>query len=331
MVASDIKHDTGGEIPAPAPVHSRFRLLFYLAPLVLIPILIIVFAILVVPSERFAAHSGDPFLMTLGYGAQLRNADCRITIYGDSTAMIGVNPELIQQRTGLSTCNIGETEGMTMINGTMVLDQFLEHNPAPQFLVFLYAPEDLDPQSQRSNTQVSTFEAVTYRFRQPNKLLSMVALMRHPEDFFSWAIHGARWAMDSVVAKPLPPETKLLRFKTHGQSALKDHTMTPESCANLPRLSPPNRAWVSGLRSKYAVNGTTVLVDSMLLSECDPGLKYYPRELSGVIDNQISALPVPDFYSGGRHVNPIGSVPLSTMIADQINERLQAAQTRGVR
>jgi len=329
MLASDIKHDTGGEIAVPAAAYSRHRLWFYLAPLVLLPILILVFAILVVPTERFAAHSGDPFLMTLGYGAQLHNADCRITIFGDSTAMIGVNPELIQKRTGLSTCNISETEGMTMVNDTMILDQFLEQNPAPQFLVFLYAPEDLDPQSQRRNSAVTTFEAVTYRFRQPNKLLSLVAVMRHPDDFFSWAIHGARWAMDSIFSTPLPPETKLLRFRTQGQSALKDPTMTAASCATLPPLSPPNRAWVSGLRSKYGVNGTTVFVDAMLLPECDPGLNYYPRELSGLIDNQISALPISDFHNGGRHVNPIGSVPLSGMIADQILERLHAGQTIG--
>jgi len=105
--------------------------------------------------------------------------------------------------------------------------------------------------------------------------------------------------------------------------------MTAASCATLPPLSPPNRAWVSGLRSKYGVNGTTVFVDAMLLPECDPGLNYYPRELSGLIDNQISALPISDFHNGGRHVNPIGSVPLSGMIADQILERLHAGQTIG--
>ena len=329
MAASDIMQDSREESSVPTHPGTSLQLYLYLAPLILIPILILTFAIFVVPTERFAEHSGDPFLVTLGYGSQLRNADCRITIYGDSTAMIGVNPDLIQKRTGLSTCNIAETEGMTMINGTMILDQFLEHNSPPQFLVFLYAPEDLDPQSQRSNAAVTAFEAVTYRFRQPNKLLSLLALMRHPDDFFSWAIHGARWGMDSFFAKPLPPDIRLLRFKTHGQSALKDHTMT--SCMGLPRTTPPNRAWVNALRSKYGANGTTVLVDAMLLPECDPGLAYYPHELSGVIDNRISSLPMSDFYNGGRHVNPTGSEPLSGMIADQILVRLHAGQPIGAR
>jgi hypothetical protein len=216
---------------------------------------------------------------------------------------------------------------MTMINGTMVLDQFLEHNPRPQFIVFLYSPEDLDPQSQRSNANVTTFEAVTYRFRQPNKLMSIIALMRHPEDFFSWAIHGARWAIDSLHAKPLPPETKLLRAKTHGQSAIKDPPMTV--CSSVPPTNPPDKAWVNSLRSTYGANGTTVLVDAMLMPACDPGLRYYQRELSGVVDNRLDPLPMTDYYVGGRHVNPAGSVPLSSTIGDQVLERLHAEPARG--
>jgi hypothetical protein len=327
MVVSDIKQDIGVESPAPAQTGSRLRLYFYLAPLILVPLLILAFAIVVVPTQWFAEHSGDPFLVILGYGAQLRNADCRIVIYGDSTAEIGINPEIIQERTGLSACNIAETEGMTMINGTMVLDQFLEHNQRPQFIVFLYAPESLNLESQRHNPVVTTFEAVTYRFRQPNKLMSVIALMRHPEDFFSWAIHGARWAMDSALAKPLPRETRLLRFRTHGQSALKDPVLT--SCSSLPSTSSPDKVWVDSLRSKYSAKGTTVLVDAMLLPVCDPGLSYFQRELSGVVDNKIGVLPVSDYYAGGRHANPMGSVPLSKMVADQILKRLQADPATG--
>ena len=329
MVASDIAKDTGVENPIVTSTKSRLQTFFYIAPLALAPFAILVFAILVVPTQWFAEHSGDPFLVTLGYGAQLHNADCRITIYGDSTAMIGVNPSIIQNRTGLSTCNIAETEGMSMINGTLVLDQFLQQNHRPQFIVFLYSPEDLDPESPRSDSAVTTFEAVTYRFRQPNKLQSTIALMRHPDDFFSWGIHGARWALDSFHSKPLPPETRLLRFKTHGQSTLKDPTMT--TCQSLPRGTPPDREWVSGLRSKYSEQGTTVLIDAMLLPECDPELSYYRQELKGITDNSIGSLPMSDYYGGGRHVNPIGSVPLSNMIADQILGRLHSDLNAGAR
>lgn len=329
MVASDIQQKTTGESPVLTSPGSRLRWYLYVAPLIVLPILLLVFAIVVVPTEWFAEHSGDPFLLTLGYGALLHNADCKIVIYGDSTAMIGVNPDLIAQRTGLTTCNIAESEGMSMINGTMVLDHFLESNPRPKFLIFFYGPEDLDPQSQRRNVAVTTFEAVTWRFRQPHPLLSLMALMRHPEDFFSWAIHGARWAIDSVHTKPLPQETRLLRFKTHGQSFLKDPLM--KDCAAVPPPAAPDRVWVASLRSRYAATGSTVLVDTMMLPECDPGIAFYKRELTGVIDNQIETLPVSDFHAGGRHATPTGSVPLSRGIAEQILRLMNAEPNTGAR
>jgi len=327
MVASDIQRETNGESPALARPDRRLRLYLYIAPLILVPFLLLLFAIVAVPTDRFAEHSGDPFLVTLGYGALLHGADCKIVIYGDSTAMIGINPDLIAQRTGMTTCNIAETEGMSMVNGTMVLDRFLENNPRPKFLVFFYGPEDLDPESQRRNTYVTTFEAVTWRFRQPHPLLSVLALMRHPEDFFSWAIHGARWAMDSVNAKPLPPETRLLRFKTHGQAFLKDPVM--KDCTNMQPPAAPDRAWVASLRSKYAAPGSTVLVDAMMMPDCDPGIEFYKRELAGLIDNQIETLPPSDFHSGGRHATQAGSIPLSKSLADQILRHMATETTTG--
>ncbi len=329
MVASDIQQEIPGESAVFATPGSRLRWYLYIAPLIAMPLLLLVFAMLVVPTNWFEEHSGDPFLMTLGYGALLHGADCKIAIYGDSTAMIGVNPDVIAQRTGLTTCNIAESEGMSMVNGTMVLDRFLENNPRPRFLVFFYAPEDLDPQSQRRNTYVTTFEAVTWRFQQPHPILSMFALMRHPEDFFSWAIHGARWAIDSLHTKPLPQEIRLQRFKTHGQSFLKDPVM--KDCSQVPATAPPDRAWVAELRSKYAAPGSTVLVDAMTMPDCDPGIAFYQHELAGVIDNQIETLPVGDFHAGGRHVTPAGSVLLSNSIADQILRRMDTKPNTGVR
>lgn len=327
MFVSNNTQDTGDKVNAPTPRYSGLTYFLYLIPFAIVPVMIVIVAILIVPTERFAFHSGDSFLVTLGYGSELRNTDCQILIYGDSTAMIGISPKVIQQRTGLSTCNIAETEGMTMLNGTLVLDIFLKNNPRPRFIVFMYAPEGMDPKSQRKNSAVTTFEAVTFRFRQPHKFSSFLALMKHPEDVFSWAEHGLRWASTGFFSKPLPLETKSLRSKTFGQSALHDTPLL--ACSYERHNNPPDKNWVNDLRSKYAQFGTTVLVDSSLLPDCDPDVTYFRQELKGVIDNQIETLPISDFYNGGRHVNPTGSVPLSLMVADQIMNRLSANNKPG--
>ncbi len=73
------------------------------------------------------------------------------------------------------------------------------------------------------------------------------------------------------------------------------------------------------------------MIDAMLLPQCDPGLSYFQRELSGLIDNRLDSLPMSDYYNGGRHVNPTGSVPLSNMIADQVLDRLHVDPVPGAR
>jgi hypothetical protein len=327
MIEPDGKHPGGGDISVPAVASNRLSLYFYLTPLVALPLLILAAAIFIVPSDWLAEHSGNPFLVTLGYGGMLHNTQCDILVYGDSTAMIGVNPSVIRERTGLPTCNIAETEGMTMVNGTMILDQFLEHNPRPRFLVFLYSPEGLDPQTQRHNTEVTTFEAVMYRFRQPNKLADLIVVMKHPEDFFSWAEHGIRMSMSAISAKPLSPDIKLTRFKTLGQSPLNNTLLT--SCSYGRHNTPPDKAWINALRTQYSTNGTTVLFDAMLLPDCDPDINYFRAQLPGVIDNQVDTLPMADYFNGGRHVTPAGSVSLSNMIAGQVLDRLHAPHDAG--
>ena len=324
---SEKMQENDGASSVPVAPRSRSGLYWYITPLVLCPILMLVAAIYIVPGNWLAEHSGNAFLVTLGYGAQLRNMDCQIVIYGDSTAMVGLSPALIRQRTGLSTCNIAETEGMTMLNDTMVLDQYLQHNARPRFIVFMYSPEGMDPQSQRKSPEVTTFEAVTYRFRQPDKLKAFLTLMRYPEDVFTWAEHGMRMSLNGIFMQPLPPETRLLRAKTLGQTSFQGAPL--QSCFYWSRATPPDRAWVQSLRARYGRGGTTVLVDSMLLPECDGDLGYFRGKLAGVIDNRIDVLPVEDYYSGGRHVNPAGTIPLSNMVADQILSRLSAARITG--
>ena len=311
----ETQHEKAGESLASG--YSRRRLYSYLAPIVLLPIAILAAALIVVPTDWFADRSDNLFMDTLGYGASLHNANCQIAVYGDSTAVVGINPFLIREKTGLSTCNIAEVAGVNVVDGTMPLDQYLAQNSRPRYLVFLFAPEGLNPESQRHNPEITTFEGVTYRFRQPHKLASFIALMRHPDDIFSWAEHGIRMSLGDLRTRPMPPETKYTRFRTLGQTTF---TNPPMTTCNYPHHNPrPDLQWIHGLRTKYGIDGTTVLIDATLLPACDPDLAFFRQQLAGVIDNNYEeTLPMADYYAGGRHVFPAGADALSWMVADQI-------------
>jgi hypothetical protein len=322
MFASSGVDEKRGERRPPVSTATRLRLYLYLLPLIGTPFLLLVAAVLILPSQWFALHSQNTYLINLAYGAKLNGADCQVLVYGDSSAMVGIDPSVIRARTGLSTCNIAEFQPMTMLNGTMLLDTYLEHNAPPRFLVFFFAPEDLDPQSQHSN---GPFEAIVYRMRRPHRLTSLVDLAaHHPNELMAWVEQGLRFTLVNLFSNRASSEIQHLRDRTHGQLPMKSPSRT--ACDSILRNAPPDKSWIVGLRAKYGHGGTTVLVDATPLPTCDPSLPFFQQQLPGVIDNQMDTLPVSAYNVDGRlHVNARGSMLLSNMLADQIAQHLAPA------
>ena len=174
------------------PPASRRRFYLYLLPILLFPVLLIATAFFVVPTDWFQQRADSTYLVNFGYATRLSGQDCPVLIYGDSTAMVGVDPRVITARTGLHACNIAEFEGMTLVTHTLLVDEFLAHNPRPRFLVFLYTPEDLSLPYDWS--KVSTFEATSFLLRHERNLHTARVLAEHPGPTFGWAEQGLRMA-----------------------------------------------------------------------------------------------------------------------------------------
>lgn len=316
MTPEEARDSHGGPSALPVELRRRYRL--YLLPLVLCPVVLMVTACVVVPSRWLELRARNIYLANLGYGATLHGADCEIVVAGDSSAMVGVDPAELRERTGMSACNVAEFEGMTILNGTMVLDRYLAQNARPRFLVFAYTPEDFDPQSQRH--EIGLFEAITWRMRQPGRLLSVAELLRHPEEFFVWVEQGLRLTVERSLNRPAPVEILEYRAKRGGQ--LPSDAPAPAECESAGRPhSEPDRAWVDGLRAKYGVGGTTVLMDATPMPPCDEQLAYFEQRLPGVIDNRVETFPLDAYTTDGRlHMNAAGAARFSEQIAEQILE-----------
>ena len=311
--------------PGPEPdARTRRQLYLYLLPLVAFPVLLLAAAFLIIPTQWFNTHTGSTYLANLGYARTLHGADCQVLVYGDSTAMVGVRPAVITAKTGLTACNIAEFEGMTQVTGTLLVDRFLENNPRPRFLVFLYAPEDLNPSVGWNG--VSTFEATSYIVEHEHTAATLKALLTHPGPVFDWAAQGTRQAMLNARNKGLSEETMTLRARNGGQMPIKTEKTLP--CDDTRREVRPQAAWMKGLRRKYAVGGTEVLIDATPTIPCDPSLRYFQLTTHGLIDNQPYAPITADSYTddGRLHANALGAERISTMIADQVAARMQGGR-----
>ena len=300
-----------------SPPHLRL----FLAILLLTPILCLAVCFGIMRSDWFFRHTHGLYLVNLGYGMTLHNTDCQVLLYGDSSALVGLDPATIQAVTGLSTCNIAEFAGMTMINGTMVLDSFLAHNPRPRYIVFLFTPEDLAPYPKWQ--YVGTYEGILARVRfQPDAgLLRMIVL--HPgETIGAFAVSG-EFALRWAVQHPMPPESYQDRARNRGR--LDDPTPAITLCPTDARLHAPQKSWTDALRARYGVDGTRVLIDVTPVPTCEPTLDFYGPRLApdqGIIDNRLHTYPVNWYISSGRlHLGHEGIHQLSTEIGNQVADQ----------
>ena len=303
----------------PAPAARRGSAL-YLLPIVLLPLLLLASAFVVIPSRWFAMRSGNNYLPTIGYGAGLSGRNCQVLIYGDSTAMVGVDPKIIEAQTGLTACNIAEFAGFTLVSGTLPVDRFLARNPRPKFIVFVYGPEDLS--HPRSWDHVSTFEAITDRVAREKNWDTAVVLATHPNETLSWAEQGMRFALQRLRTKPMAEAQAHVREGDLGQFKVAAPDLT--TCGEDAREYAPDPAWVARFRSRYAVDGTRVIVDATPDMDCDAGIPYYRAHLKGLVDDAdpYPVYPVRDFLDENGmhlHMNAKGSAKLSAMIGSQVH------------
>jgi hypothetical protein len=205
--------------------------------------------------------------------------------------------------------------GMTMVNGMMIPDRYLAHNPRPRYMIFLYGPEDFAPGGKWRG--VSTFESISFRIQHQHDFSTVLFILKHPNEFFSWLELGIRLGLSHLHSAPYQDAQLRLREPHRGQFPLHNPTLT--RCKEKVDEIKPNPQWIRGLRDKYGVDGTRVLVDVVPVPDCDPSYSYYKDKFSSLIDNKLERYPVSDYVTEGRlHMNVTGSNKLSTAIGNQV-------------
>jgi hypothetical protein len=276
-------------------------------------------------SDFLLRHTQNSYIANMGYGLRLKNADCEVLVYGDSTALVGVDPGVLQRATGLSACNIADYAGMLRLNGTMVLDSYLAHNSRPKYLVVLLAPDDLAPSWRHDGN----YEAVLMRVRERPDLGFLRAMLHHGEDILSAIGVSGRFALTDVVRRPLPESVYRERDDTRGR--FPDRAARVAVCPTDLRLNPPSREWVDELRAQYGIGGTHVIVDVVPVPPCEPTLATYQREFgpgNDIVDNHLEIYPLNWYTQSGRwHLGALeGWEHISTEVANQVKQLQQVQE-----
>ena len=324
MSKPELEFDRVHPADPPAAPTSRVASLRYCLLLVLLPLIAIPAFIALGTSNFFLHHGASVWVRSNDAVFDMHDRDCDVLVFGDSTAMTGIDPEVVESQTGFRTCNIAVTNAVLAVTGNLTLDHFLAHNARPRVLLVQLSPDGFQPENQ-SWRQTIYAEGMLELLRHGRPAQARRLLLSHPQESISFAGYAAGFTAWYAIkdvwfhATHLRPEEDTV--------IVRNGFFTPPSpartsCAPAPAAVPPqntfSRTLVSNLRNAYSDRAGVVLVNVAPIPACDPNLAAYASQLNGVTSNSLLPLPI-GLFNDGRHYTAQGSEVVSTLIARELN------------
>jgi hypothetical protein len=261
----------------------RRSYVYYCLAIALVPIISVTGSLLIARSSWYVRHQRNSYLAISDYPFTLKNSNCEVIIYGDSSALTGVSPPVIEAVTSLRTCNIAQPNTALAIVGTFALDSYLQNNARPRFLIFQFAAPDFAPRDPNGRLYE---EGALQLTRHKLDLKTFQLFLRHPmqtlefsEFILRTALVERDWTEDTYHRAWTQIQT------THGLFTAPGPPL--KTCVGDLEVKAPDAAWILQLRSKYSREGTRVLVYVAPYPECDGSYDYYSQKLAQLSDNPL--------------------------------------------
>jgi hypothetical protein len=295
------------------PATSHLRLQVYVLLMLLIPGVFLASSIPIVRSNSFPLASGDPFLLNSDYAFSLKHVDCEVVIYGDSTALTGLDPTVVSRATGLKTCNIAQAQSIIQILGMLALDTYLQNNAPPKYVVMQFAPETLS----RGRSDFFWPEGLTLLLRKKSLFEALPTFIRHPVQAYNFSIWAIKAKVASFIKPPIDFASTEAIFRSRGGLIILPKSAETH-CLNSIAYVQPTVDWVQNLKDKYANNGTRVLINVSPLPTCSPIAALVAAGTRNVTDNLLSLYPIGLFCDLDRHLTLEGAERASLELAEQL-------------
>ena len=298
---------------------------FYCLIVVLLPLLAIPAFIGLGKSDFFLHHGASAWVRANDDIFQLQGRDCDVLVYGDSTAMTGINPVVVSRETGFKTCNIAVTNAVLAVTGNLTLDHYLQQNEKPKMLIVQLSPDDFQ-QENRAWRHTIYAEGLLELLRHGSPEDGRRVLLTHPHEAVAFAGYAAGFSAYYAIKDVWFRVTRLR--PEEDQIQVRNGFFTPPSpartyCDPAAALRNDSRDFPRSVADDY-INGYSdrsdvVLVDVAPIPSCDANLAAYSSELQGVTSNSLLSLPIGAF-NDDRHYTAGGSQIVSTLVARQVNE-----------
>lgn len=304
----------------PPPVARLYCILLFILPLLAIPACIRLGC-----SDFFLRHGASAWVQSNDAVFGMRDRDCDVLVFGDSTAMTGIDPEVVQRNTGFKTCNIAVTNAVLAVTHNLTLNRYLANNVKPRVLLIQLSPDGFQPESDAWNQTVYP-EGLLELLRHGTPAQSRHVLLTHPQEAIAFAGYAAGFALYSGIKdvwfhaiNRRPEETVAIHNGFFTPPSPPSTSCEPGATFSSPRAGGTYpRAVVGEYQNGYADRSGIVLVNVAPIPSCDQNLAAFSTQLNGVTSNSLLPLPV-GLFNDPRHYTAVGSAVVSRLVAQELN------------
>ena len=295
--------------------------------LVCLGIYLLPFGIMRLP--RYDHVVGTFYGPLLEYGFSQKHVDADIVIFGDSTAIYGVDPLTVGKALGMTVVNLPNTIGSLPVTREDVLDEYLKHNRAPRLLVFYFSAWDLDYGNTPPMQVAPPFEGedMLMRHGSPREIAgyfrhNVVDLLELPLSFY-----GAV-PQPTMVTLYHRMDPFALVTATHGRMDYPLHAISLEESCKLKAdaLNRTSTLKMDQLVAKYGKH-TQTLVYVAPVPGCAGAQVLAQRVYRGGLTAPPVVLPPRYFASDYSHILMVGARTSSDLFLQAVRRAL--AQSAG--
>lgn len=316
---------TSSESGPTFPLLARKSYALYCLSLALVPVIAVIASFFIARSAWYIRHQRNSYLAISDYPFTLTNANCEAVIFGDSSALTGVSPRVIETATSLRTCNIAQPSTTLSLAGNFALDFFLKNNPRPRYLIFQFSASDFaDHRGSGNLNEEGALQLLRHKFDVQTSWLFVrrpLQSLEFSEFILRTALIERNWTTTGYASSWEEVQTSHGLFTPPG-APLND-------CVAHMELRAPDPSWIRQLRREYSQQGTRVLIYAAPQPDCDSSYDYYAAKLAQLADGGLPRFSV-HMFTGETHFTLEGADLNSKRIAEGLSSILRQDPSRSI-
>jgi hypothetical protein len=237
----------------------------------------------VVRRADFDEISNTPYSLPLNSAFKMAGQNADVVVFGDSTALHGIDPSQMSRELGMKAINLPNTGATLRVMDDLSLRRYLATNRAPRLIVFYFAPWDLD--YMHTELPIGTYEGREVLAHQGTGAEIFAYAWSHPSESleFPFQFYMANSSWRAVVQRPYRYAGAEVA-RTQGHLSNPALTPLPEQCEFWPSATHDLRFdSVKALGTKYGTAETKILSFVAPIPAC--------RNAAAVLNQPYNTLP----------------------------------------